>query len=191
MVREACRSASAWPLADQIDQLPLVCVNVSPRLLSSRELVDEIERAVQTSRIPARRLVLELTERATVEDAATAFAGMRRLRASGVRIAIDDFGAGYASLSHLRELPVDILKLDKVFVKGIATDPGLSQLTRGILELARTLGKLVIAEGIEHPDQAERLREYGCVLGQGYLFSPPLEAGELHTRLTADVSTPV
>jgi sensor c-di-GMP phosphodiesterase-like protein len=113
---------------------------------------------------------------------------MRRLRAAGVRVAIDDFGTGYSSLSYLRDMPIDILKLDKVFVDGVADDSDAHLLTRGILDLARTLGKLVVAEGIEREDQAVRLREYGCTLGQGFLFSRPIEAHELLERLAADAA---
>ena len=130
--------------------------------------------------------MLEITERAAVEDTATAFAGMHRLRALGVRVAIDDFGSGYSSLSRLRDLPVDILKLDGQFVDGIATDPRLARLTSGILDLARALDKQVIAEGIERAEQAERLRQLGCELGQGYLYSSPLEPEQLDARLAAD-----
>ena len=108
---------------------------------------------------------------------------MRRLRALGVRVAIDDFGTGYSSLSYLRDMPVDILKLDKLFVDGLADDDNSHLLTRGILDLARALGKLVVAEGIEREEQAARLREYGCTLGQGFLFSRPLEADAMRARL--------
>jgi EAL domain-containing protein (putative c-di-GMP-specific phosphodiesterase class I) len=134
--------------------------------------------------------VLELTEGAAVEDASTTFHAMRRLRAAGVKVAIDDFGTGYSSLSYLRDMPVDILKLDKLFVDGVADEPNANLLTRGILDLARALGKLVVAEGIEKEEQAARLREYGCTLGQGYLFSRPIEASELAERLTADAGRP-
>ena len=108
----------------------------------------------------------------------------------GVRMAVDDFGTGYSSLSYLRDMPIDILKLDKLFVDGVAEDSDAHLLTRGIVDLARTLGKLVVAEGIEREDQAARLREYGCTLGQGYLFSRPLSARALQERLEADPDRP-
>ena len=113
---------------------------------------------------------------------------MRRLRSAGVRVAIDDFGTGYSSLSYLRDMPVDILKLDKLFVESVADESDAHLLTRGILDLARALGKLVVAEGIEREEQAARMREYGCTLGQGFLFSRPIEAHELRERLTADAA---
>jgi diguanylate cyclase (GGDEF)-like protein/PAS domain S-box-containing protein len=188
VVEEACRRAAEWPVIDEAGQLPLLCVNVSPRLLATRDFVEHVERAALSSRLPPGRLVLELTEGAAVEDAPTTFAAMRRLRARGVRVAIDDFGTGYSSLSYLREMPVDILKLDKLFVDGVASDSSAPLLTRGILDLARALGKLVVAEGIERPEQVQRLREYGCTLGQGYVFSEALEAGVFAQRLAADAA---
>jgi diguanylate cyclase (GGDEF)-like protein/PAS domain S-box-containing protein len=190
VVEEACRRASGWPVIDEAGQLPLLCVNVSPRLLATRDFVEGVERAALASQLPPGRLVLELTEGAAVEDAPTTFAAMRRLRARGVRVAIDDFGTGYSSLSYLREMPVDILKLDKLFVDGVAGDSNAPLLTRGILDLARALGKLVVAEGIERPEQAERLGQYGCTLGQGFLFSEAIEADAFGRRLAADTAEP-
>ena len=106
------------------------------------------------ARLPPAALVIELTEGAAVEDAARTFSTMRHLRSLGVRLAIDDFGTGYSALSYLMDMPVDILKLDKLFVDGLGADRSRHLLTRGILDLARTLNKLVIAEGIEREDQA-------------------------------------
>ena len=190
VLEEACRRAGEWPVLDDIGQLPLLTVNATARLLASPDLVQTVERALAASGLPPGRLVLELTEGAAVEDASTTFRAMRRLRAAGVKVAIDDFGTGYSSLSYLRDMPVDILKLDKLFVDGVADEPNANLLTRGILDLARALGKLVVAEGIEKEEQAARLREYGCTLGQGYLFSRPIEASELVEGLSADVALP-
>ena len=182
-VEEACRLARRWPITDMPGRLPLVCVNVSPRLFATRDFVGRVEGAIAAASLPAGRLVLEMTEGAAVEDASSMFATMRRLKGLGVRLAIDDFGTGYSSLSYLQDLPVDVLKLDKLFVDGL-TGAGRSRLlTRGILDLARALGKLVVAEGIEHAEQAERLQELGCTLGQGFLFSQPIGADEIETRL--------
>jgi diguanylate cyclase (GGDEF)-like protein/PAS domain S-box-containing protein len=187
-VEEACRCASQWPTLDETGERPLLSVNATARFLASPDLLETVERARAASGLPAQRLVLELTEGAAVEDAPTTFRAMRQLRAAGVRVAIDDFGTGYSSLSYLRDMPIDILKLDKVFVDGVADESDASLLTRGILDLARTLGKLVVAEGIEREEQAARLREYGCTLGQGFLFSRPIEAHELLERLAADAA---
>jgi diguanylate cyclase (GGDEF)-like protein/PAS domain S-box-containing protein len=188
VVEEACRRAAEWPVVDESGLLPLLSVNVSARLLASPDLAPAVERAVAASGLPPARLVLELTEGAAVSDAPTTFRAMRRLRATGVRLALDDFGTGYSSLAYLDQMPVDVLKLDKRFVDGVAEGSSGHLLTRGILDLARALGKLVVAEGIEREEQAERLREHGCTLGQGFLFSRPIEAGEMRERLAADVA---
>ena len=129
-VEEACRLARRWPITDMPGRLPLVCVNVSPRLFATRDFVSRVEGAIAAASLPAGRLVLEMTEGAAVEDAATTFATMRRLKALGVRLAIDDFGTGYSSLSYLQDLPVDVLKLDKLFVDGLG-GPGARACSRG------------------------------------------------------------
>ncbi|HXK10781.1 MAG TPA: EAL domain-containing protein [Vicinamibacteria bacterium] len=188
VVEEACRRAGEWPTIDEPGQLPLLSVNVSALLLAAPRLAPMVERAVAESGLPSGRLVLEITEGAAVEDVPTTFRAMRRLRATGVRLALDDFGTGYSSLSYLGQMPVDVLKLDKRFVDGVAAGSNGHLLTRGILDLARALGKLVVAEGIERPEQAARLREYGCTLGQGFLFARPVEADEMRERLAADVA---
>jgi diguanylate cyclase (GGDEF)-like protein/PAS domain S-box-containing protein len=189
VVQEACRCAGEWPALDDAGGLPMLAVNATAGLVASPDFVQRVEKALAASGLPAGRLVLELTEGAAVQDAPTTFRAMRRLRAAGVRVAIDDFGTGYSSLSYLRDMPVDILKLDKLFVESVADESDAHLLTRGILDLARALGKLVVAEGIERPEQAERMREYGCTLGQGYLFSRPVEARELMDRLRADAAS--
>ena len=190
VVEEACRCAAQWPALDETGVRPLLSVNATAAFLASEGLVETIERALVASGLGAGRLVVELTEGAAVEDAPTTFRAMRRLRKAGVRMAVDDFGTGYSSLSYLRDMPIDILKLDKLFVDGVAEDSDAHLLTRGIVDLARTLGKLVVAEGIEREDQAARLREYGCTLGQGYLFSRPLSARALLERLEAESDRP-
>jgi diguanylate cyclase (GGDEF)-like protein/PAS domain S-box-containing protein len=190
VVEEACRRAGEWPVLDEPGQLPLLSVNVSARLLAGPDLVAMVERAAAASRLPPGRLVLEITEGAAVGDAPNTFRAMRRLRATGVRLALDDFGTGYSSLGYLGQMPVDVLKLDKRFVDGVAGGVDGHLLTRGILDLARALGKLVVAEGIERPEQAARLREHGCTLGQGFLFSRPVEADALRALLEADLAQP-
>ncbi|OWY62932.1 hypothetical protein B7486_55785 [cyanobacterium TDX16] len=101
---------------------------------------------------------------------------MEQLRALGVQVAIDDFGTGYSSLSYLRELPIDVLKIDRSFVDGIEGEDGATPIVVGMLELAHTLGLSVVAEGIEHPWQQLALRRSGCRYGQGYLFGRPAPA---------------
>jgi diguanylate cyclase (GGDEF)-like protein/PAS domain S-box-containing protein len=186
-VEEACRHARDWPVVDETWGLPLLCVNVAPSLLATSDFPDAVARVVTGARLPPGRLVLELTEAAAVEDAARTFSAMRHLRSLGVRLAIDDFGTGYSALSYLMDMPIDILKLDKLFVDGLGADRSRHLLTRGILDLARALNKLVIAEGIEREEQAARLDEYGCTLGQGYLFSRPVDGEIVERRLSQEL----
>jgi diguanylate cyclase (GGDEF)-like protein/PAS domain S-box-containing protein len=188
VVSEACRAAGEWPSVDRAGERPLLSINVSTRLLASPDLAPLVEQALAASDLAPGSLVLEITEEAAVSDAATTFRAMRRLRATGVRLALDDFGTGYSSLGYLGQMPVDVLKLDKRFVDGVAEGGDGHLLTRGIIDLALALRKLVVAEGIEEEGQAERLREYGCTLGQGFLFSRPVPAAELGERLEKDAA---
>jgi len=113
---------------------------------------------------------------------------MRRIRQLGVRLAIDDFGTGYSSLSYLPELPVDMLKIDRSFVAGLDSGRETLAVVRSIIRLAATLGLVTLAEGIERPEQAARLRTIGAELGQGYFFARPLTTPQLATYLAGDVS---
>ena len=119
--------------------------------------------------------------------------GLARLRQLGVRLAIDDFGTGYASLAYLRQLPVDIIKIDPSFVAGLGTDGTLAMLTRTIVQVGHDLGIEIVAEGIERPEQLELLRAMGCGLGQGYLVARPMAAHgieSLRGRRAAPVGRP-
>jgi EAL domain-containing protein (putative c-di-GMP-specific phosphodiesterase class I) len=113
-------------------------------------------------------------------------AGLAQLRQRGIRLAIDDFGTGYASLAYLRELPVDIIKIDPSFVAGLGTDGTLALLTRTIVQVGHDLGIEVVAEGIERPEQLELLRAMGCGLGQGYLVARPMAARGIEALAAVD-----
>ena len=133
---------------------------------------------------PAEALILEVTERLVIADLATAAEVLSELSASGVRIAFDDFGSGHSGLSHLRDLPVDVVKLDRSFVAGLDTDRG-RVLVSAVLELSTALGKRVIAEGIECDEELDRLEEMGCTHGQGYLLGRPGPAADLRASMRA------
>ncbi len=128
-----------------------------------------------------------MTERVLIEIDGPVMDGLARLRQLGIRIAIDDFGTGYASLAYLRELPVDIIKIDPSFVAGLGTDGTLAMLTRTIVGVGHDLGIEIVAEGIERPEQLELLRAMGCGLGQGYLVARPMTAPGIE-MLVADSS---
>jgi EAL domain-containing protein (putative c-di-GMP-specific phosphodiesterase class I) len=153
-------------------------VNVSGRQLAGGELVEDVVHALGQSGLSPRALVLEVTETALVEDAERARAQLERLRRLGVRIAIDDFGTGWSSLSYLRQLPVDVLKVDRSFVATIEDDRSTPAILRGLLDLGRTLGLEVVAEGVERPEQHLRLVEEHCDRAQGFLYAHPLESAD-------------
>jgi EAL domain-containing protein (putative c-di-GMP-specific phosphodiesterase class I) len=155
-----------------------VSVNLSARQLQGGDLVRDVEAALAESGLPASALTLELTESILLRDSASALACLAELKALGVRLAIDDFGVGYSSLSYLQQFPVDLLKIDKAFVDAADRQAHDPVLVRAMVSLAGTLGLQCVAEGIERQAQHDALRNLGCEFGQGYLFARPLPAAE-------------
>jgi len=179
----ACRQARAWQQALPRDPPLLICVNLSPRQFAHPDLVGDVRRALAASGLARGSLGLEITESVAMGAAEATLATLRALKALGVTLELDDFGTGYSSLAYLQRFPLDRLKLDRSFVRGLGRDPGSGAIVRAVLTLARALGLGVTAEGVETTAQATMLRELGCDLGQGYLFAPPLPADELEARL--------
>jgi diguanylate cyclase (GGDEF)-like protein len=171
---EACRQARAWQAAG----LPplRVSVNLSSRQFRSEALAEAVSAALRASDLPPQLLEIELTESLLVENVEHAMGVMGKLKAIGVAISIDDFGTGYSSLGYLKRFPIDSLKIDKSFVRDIATSPKDAAIVKAISALARSLGIGLIAEGVEEPWQVEFLRARHCTELQGYLFSRPLPA---------------
>jgi EAL domain-containing protein (putative c-di-GMP-specific phosphodiesterase class I) len=132
--------------------------------------------------VDPQSVMLELTETVLVDEGDRATETVTRLREEGFRFAIDDFGAGYCSLSYLQRHPVDLLKIDRTAIEEFGSDPRGNTLTRTILQMADSLDLLTVAEGIETTSQLRELRRFGCDLGQGYLLSRPLEAEQLARR---------
>ena len=163
--------------------LPHVSVNVSARQFRDPGFVDSVKRALRASRLPPEALLLELTESILFTDNERSREELEELKEIGVRLAVDDFGTGYSSLSYLLDLPIDVLKIDKTFVTGIASSWRRYALVEGIIRLARTLQVEVIAEGIETPTERELLAEMGCEFGQGYLLSVPVNADQAEAML--------
>ncbi|HET7685463.1 MAG TPA: EAL domain-containing protein, partial [Candidatus Limnocylindria bacterium] len=178
---EAWRDAGAWGTAAGAPRL--VSVNLSVAQLRDATLVERVRRALVDHRLPAGSLVLEITESALLDDTEERIAQLRALKELGVLLAIDDFGTGYSSFSYLRRLPIDILKLDRSFVSTIDTRKDDRVVASAILDLGRTLGLRVIAEGIETAAQRDILTELGCELGQGFLFGRPAPVHEATRRL--------
>jgi diguanylate cyclase len=162
-------------------------VNLSARELTHPDVVPTVLNAVRRAALDPHRLTIEVTESTAMADRETGFRALRELSHAGVRIAIDDFGTGYASLDHLREMPADILKIDRSFVAGMAANSPDSALVAAAIAMGRALEMEVVAEGIETSEQVADLRELGCPLGQGFLFARPLPPEELDGLLGADV----
>ncbi|HVQ95235.1 MAG TPA: EAL domain-containing protein, partial [Mycobacteriales bacterium] len=183
VLRAATRQARLW-----LGRFGLpfsMAVNVSVRQLLEDGFAEEVEAALHDSGLPASCLTLELTESVFMTDFGTTAALLARLKVIGVRLAIDDFGTGYSSLSYLERFPIDLIKIDRSFVAALLDPTRPANLVHTILELARRLGVPAIAEGIERTSQFVELREQGCLLGQGFLFSRPLEAADLERVLAS------
>jgi diguanylate cyclase (GGDEF)-like protein/PAS domain S-box-containing protein len=185
VLREACRQAAAW--SQTRDRDLGICVNVSPRQLASDAFALVVEDALATSGLTPELLCLEITESAVMADPDSATAALGRLKAIGVRLAIDDFGVGYSSLSQLKTLlPVDTIKIDKSFVDGVTTDGEDRAIVDAVLRLASGLGLAAIAEGVEDGEQVSALLALGCGFSQGYHFARPVPAADLERLLEID-----
>jgi diguanylate cyclase (GGDEF)-like protein/PAS domain S-box-containing protein len=174
ILHTACAQAAEWHRAFPERALDMN-VNVSTRQLHDPAFPGAVSGALAASGLPAHQLVLEITESLLPEAGEEIIAQLRALKDLGVRVAVDDFGTGYSALSRLRAYPVDILKIDRTFIDGIERDAGKGQLVRGIVNLGESLQLQVVAEGIEEREQADQLRRMRSPLGQGFLFSRPLE----------------
>ena len=174
---EACRQTAAWRREHHRAADLWVSVNLSTRQLLESDLVRQVAGVLERNALDPSALVLEITEGSLLQGVAETIEKLRGLKALGVRLAIDDFGTGSSSLGHLRQFPVDVLKIDKSFVDEIATTGSEGPaLVRAIVELANTLKLETVAEGIEEIEQLTQLRSAGCVSGQGFLFAKPLQA---------------
>lgn len=185
VLHAACEEARRWGTTAS-GETPMVSVNVSGHQLVHADFVDHVSEALVATGMPAQSLVIELTESALVDHTEQAAARLRALKAIGVRVAIDDFGVGQSSLSYLRQFPVDILKLDRSFIEMITRVDRVPALIAGLLELARTLNLTSLAEGIETTEQRIALAAEGCELGQGYLFSRPVDGATAASLLIGD-----
>jgi diguanylate cyclase (GGDEF)-like protein/PAS domain S-box-containing protein len=179
VLREACRQAARWNAQNGGDGV-VVAVNLSPRQLGATDLAATVRGALEGASLPPDRLCLEITESAVMADPDAAIESLHMLKRLGVKLAIDDFGVGYSSLSHLRELlPVDVLKIDRSFIDGLVLRGEDRAIVTAIVELARSLGVDAVAEGVETPEQAEVLRTMRCHVGQGFHFARPQTPGDV------------
>jgi EAL domain-containing protein (putative c-di-GMP-specific phosphodiesterase class I) len=178
LLRDACRQASRWQRELSLDSLSLA-VNLAPSEFHNPRLADDVAVALEDSGLVPNRLVLEITESGAMRDPVATVDTMRALRRLGVKLALDDFGTGYSSLSHLRDFPIDFLKVAKPFVDRVETDAVGLTFVETILRLAESLGLEAVAEGIELGTQATTLESIGCRLGQGFHYAHPLEVQEV------------
>jgi len=183
VLREACRQATVWQTEWPNDPPLTISVNLSAEQLDSSDLVRDVKAALRQSGLPAESLVLGITESVLMRDTEKAIARLDKLKSLGVRLAIDDFGTGFSSLAYLQNLPCDSLKVPKPFLDGLGDGGQATSLVRGIIELGRTLGLTVVAEGVEQARQWESLEALSCDLVQGYYFARPQSSERIDALL--------
>jgi len=174
VLREAIKQAARWR-AHPGGETMHVSVNISSRQLTQGDLVSTVRHALKDAKLDPKALHLELTESVIIQNAESTYGVIEQIRALGCSIAVDDFGTGYSSLSYLHRFAVDQLKIDSSFVQSAGDQRKSAEIIRSIVNLGRTLDIEVVAEGIETSQQADHLRELRCSLGQGYLFSRPVD----------------
>ncbi len=177
VLEEACHQFRHW--SEGAVRLDSVEVNLSARQIDDPSIIETIEAILSRTGLPPEHLTLEITESALMRDAATALVVLRALKGLGVLLAIDDFGTGYSSLSYLQRFPLDVLKVDRMFVHELEEDNGGRAIVSAVVSLAHALGLEVVAEGVETEQQLDVLRELDCDYAQGFLFSRPVPAAEL------------
>jgi diguanylate cyclase (GGDEF)-like protein/PAS domain S-box-containing protein len=183
VLEEACQQAKRWEEERPLASPMTMEINLSSKQLRRQGLVRTVEEALARADLEAHTLALDMTETVLIRVSEDNTQALDALKEMGVRLGLDDFGTGYSSLSYLKRLPVDRVKVDKSFVKGLGENATDTALVRMIIDLCHTLGVEIVAEGIETSDQATLLRDIGCDLGQGYYFARPLRAEELAERL--------
>jgi diguanylate cyclase (GGDEF)-like protein/PAS domain S-box-containing protein len=188
VVEELARQDAIW--AKEGIELE-IGFNLSPRQFAKEEIATRILSPFEAMNVDLDRVVVEITESSAMRDPDRAEALLTHLHRRGIRLAIDDFGTGYSSLSRLRQLPIDVLKIDRSFIHEIDRDPEAARIVSAFVQLGRGLGMRTLAEGIETARERDLLVEVGCELGQGYLFCRPLPARELTDRLRTDRFLPL
>jgi diguanylate cyclase (GGDEF)-like protein len=179
VIRKACATAATWP--DHIK----VAVNLSPAQFKNAGLEQAVVNALAASGLRPERLELEITETVLLQDSAATLATLHQLRALGVRVAMDDFGTGYSSLSYLQSFPFDKIKIDRSFIKEVAAKKNAVDIVRAVAALAKGLGMVTTAEGVETKEQLDAVRAEGCTEMQGFVFSRPLPVGELDSLISS------
>ncbi len=180
VLHEACRQLAQWHNRGFAIR---VAVNVSTRQFQREDLVATVRHALAAAGAPASGLELEITEGATLHAPEAVLAMLEELHALSIGLSLDDFGTGYSSLNRLKRLPVDVLKIDKSFVSDIPHDHDNLEIVLSTIQMPKNLHKQSLAEGIETSEQWQRLLEHGCLWGQGFYFSPPVEVADIEDML--------
>ena len=174
LLYDACRQLRSWQTLFPSDPPLSVNVNITPKQFAQPDLAAQIGKILQETGMDPSSVNLEITETIAMADADRSALVLSELKALGVRLEIDDFGTGYSSLSRLQHFPLDTLKIDRSFVSRMDTDPETREIVRIIVMLAHGLSLKIVAEGIETQAQADMLKNLGCELAQGYLYSKPV-----------------
>jgi diguanylate cyclase (GGDEF)-like protein len=189
VLEQACCQLHDWQQRGRVGPRGSVEVNLSARQIDDPEIVGTVAEILARTGLPPEHLTLEITESALMRDAASALVVLSALKEIGVLLAIDDFGTGYSSLSYLQRFPLDIVKVDRMFVEELGMRTGGDEIVSAVIQLAHALGLEVVAEGVETEQQLDVLRSLDCDFAQGFLFSRPVPASELRTMFGLQVST--
>jgi diguanylate cyclase (GGDEF)-like protein/PAS domain S-box-containing protein len=187
-LKEACRQMQRWQRRFPLDPPLFISVNLSGKQFTQPDLIEQVTKILQETKLDPRSLKLEITESVVMENIENATEMLKQLRGLGVRLSIDDFGTGYSSLSYLHRFPIDTLKIDRSFVIRMVDNNENIEIVRTILMLAKNLGMDVVAEGVETKEQLALLRKLGCENGQGYFFSKPTSVSGAE-KLISDTCT--
>ena len=182
---ESCQQLQSWQTKIKCTPPLTMSLNITPRQFALPDLAKEIEAILTQSGIHPSTVNLEITETIAMGDADRAFSVLADLKSLGVRLSIDDFGTGYSSLSRLPRFPIDVLKIDRIFISQMSSDHDNHEIVRLIVMLAHSLGLKVVAEGTETQDEITELKHLKCEMAQGFLYSPPVDSTKAFELLLA------
>jgi EAL domain-containing protein (putative c-di-GMP-specific phosphodiesterase class I) len=185
VIETALMQMTLWIEQGMVGPDFMLCINISPRQFRDSQFAHNIHSQLQRINVPSKNIIMEVTEHNIIHNLDDAILRMQELIQGGISFSLDDFGTGYSSLSHLKNLPVNHIKIDRSFVKDICDDRGDQAMVASILALSKHLGLEVVAEGVEVVEQFNLLKQYGCKIYQGYYFSKPLSAGIMTEYLQA------
>ncbi|MDH3632420.1 MAG: EAL domain-containing protein [Gammaproteobacteria bacterium] len=190
VIETALKQMTLWMEQGLVAEDFMLCINISPRQFRDAQFAKNIHGQLARVNVPSQNIMMEVTEHNIIHNLDDAILRMKELIHSGISFSLDDFGTGYSSLAHLKNLPVNHIKIDRSFVKDICDDPGDQAMVASILALSKHLGLEVVAEGVEQLDQFHLLKQYGCKIYQGYYFSAPLSPDKmtryLETKLPSE-----